>query len=300
MKKIDNYVKNKYIMKKSKEFVVKNNNSCSPVSIYLCGYDFEVGSEFVSREHRHSFFQLNLVSSGHAVMETKKGRRNVTSGDAILVPPGELHCLWPEKDFCDCSFKFFINRKLEQTPESVIFTEPELREQQLVWIRALEEIFRSIAPPELFNTTKEFPLGAELPGVELLEELVWGFCRRIISSGISEEPWIIRKIKLLVQSRRGVPLTVNECAEKFNCSAEHLLTLVRKETGMTTKEVIDRERIRIAKGFLAYSDISISDLALRMCFNDLIYFDKFFRKYTGESPREYRKRHKIITNEQVK
>ena len=279
---------------------MKNNSTDSPVSIYLCGYDFEVGSEFISREHRHSFYQLNLVSAGHAEMETKKGRYAVASGDAILVPPGKLHCLWPGKDFCDCSFKFFVNQEMEQIPGSVIFTEPELREQQLVWIKALEEIFRSIAPPELFNTTKEFPLGAELPGVELLEELLWGFCRRIINSAVSGESRIIRNIKFLVRSRKGAPLTVSECAEKFNCSAEHLLTQVRKETGMTTKEVIDRERIRIAMEFLTYSDISISQLALRMRFNDLIYFDKFFRKYTGESPRDYRKKHKIIPDGQLK
>ena len=264
-----------------------------PISIYLCGYDFDVGSEFISKMHRHSFYQLNLVFSGEAEMESSKGRRLITAGDAILIPPGEEHCLWIQSDsgFCDYSFKFFIKENKEDLPEYIIFTEPELREIQLVWIKALGEIFRSVALPELFNTAKEFPLDAALPGVELLEQLVWGFCRRIIAGANSEEPWLIRKLKLLVQSRKGAPVTVEECAGHFNCTAGHLLTLVRKTSGMTTKEIIDRERIKITKHFLAYSDISISHLALQMCFNDLIYFDKFFRKYTGETPRNYRKRH---------
>jgi len=272
-----------------------------PISIYLCGYDFDVGSEFISQMHRHSFYQLNLVFSGEAEMESSKGRRLITAGDAILIPPGEEHCLWPRPDsgFCDYSFKFFVKENKEDLPEYIIFTESELREIQLVWIKALGEIFRSVAPPELFNTSKEFPLDAALPGVELLEQLVWGFCRRIIAGANSEEPWLIRKLKLLVQSRRGAPVTVAECAGHFNCTASHLLTLVRKTSGMTTKEVIDRERIKIAKHFLAYSDISISHLALQMCFNDLIYFDKFFHKYTGETPRNYRKRNRLPAESNV-
>lgn len=273
-----------------------NKSYHKPISIYLCGYDFDLGSEFISQKHRHSFYQLNLVCSGQAEMESSKGRREIMPGDAILISPGEEHCLWPEPNsgFCDYSFKFFVRDNQDNFPEHAIFTEPELREQQLVWINALGAIFRSVAPPELFNTAKEFPLGAALPGVELLEQLVWGFFRRIIAGASSEEPWLIRKIKLLVQSRRGAPVTVEECARHLNCSAGHLLTLVRRTGGMTTKEVVDLERIKIAKHFLAYSDISITRLALQMDFNDLIYFDKFFRKYTGETPRNYRKRHQQL------
>ena len=127
--------------------------------------------------------------------------------------------------------------------------------------------------------------------------MIRGFCRHILATANPADPWILRKIKHRVQNRRGAPLSVEECAKKFHCTPNHLLTLVRRESGMTTREVFDRERIRIAKHFLVYSDISISRPASVMCFKDLVYFDHFFRKYAMESPGQYRRRHKNTLRE---
>ena len=60
--------------------------------------------------------------------------------------------------------------------------------------------------------------------------------------------------------------------------------------GISTKEFIDRERIKTAKQLLTWSNISITHLAEKMGFSDLIYFDRFFKKYSGETPGAFRKR----------
>ncbi|MBQ7396291.1 MAG: helix-turn-helix transcriptional regulator [Lentisphaeria bacterium] len=268
-----------------------------PISLHLCGYDFDCASEFISYMHRHPFYQLNLVFAGYAEMENSRGRVTISAGDAILTPPGECHSLRFENscDFKDYSFKFFINAPLQGNVEHSILSSEESRTQQLVWINAIGEIFRSIAPPELFFTTKEFPIDSTTPGVDMLEQLIWGFCRRIINGKNSAEPWLIRKIKTIIRTRGGAPVSVEECAKALKCSSGHLLAMIRKTSGISTKELIDRERIKIAMDFLAYSDISISDLAQKMGFKDLIYFDKFFKKYAAETPRNYRKRHKDIS-----
>ncbi len=268
------------------------------LSIYLCGYDSQKGSEFLSVLHTHPFYQMNLVQTGEADFETSSGVHHLHPGDIVMTPPGQPHTLRLKEDgrFRDYSFKFYLPEQPLNMPKNIIVTEPELREQQLEWITALGGIFRSAAPPEFFQRSKEFSLSPETPGIELLQSLLWGFCLRISNGESAAESWLLRKLKLLVQSRHGEPLSVEECAAHLHCSAGHLLTLIRAETGMTTKSVIDRERLRFAKRMLAYSDISISHLAAKMKFKDLIYFDRFFRKYTGEPPREYRKRKRLEGN----
>ncbi len=264
------------------------------LSIHLCGYGFEDTSLFSSKLHFHPFYQMNLVCGGRGSFDTAQGRRELLPGDIVLVPPGVHHCLHLEKDcgFCDYSFKFFPGEKLDCGTGRTIFSPPEMRAQQLIWINALGDIFKSIAPPELISVPVEFPIASGTPGLELLSELLYGFCRRLCGNRNPQESWVVSKIKLLVQSRKGKPVTVEECAGHLNTSAGHLLSMVRKETGMTTKELIDRERVRIAQELLSWSNAPVSLLAEKMGFSDLIYFDRFFRKYSGETPRSYRKRNR--------
>ena len=273
---------------------MEKSTKSNPLRIHLCGYGFEDPSNFGGRPHFHCFCQMNLVCGGEGYFSTPQGEYPLRAGDVVFVPPGARHLLRLEKNsgFCDYSFKFFLEENAIQIPECTVCSEPELRKQQLVWINALGEVFKSIAPPELIRHPVEFPLSSGTPGVELLEGLLYGFCRRICDSGNSRDSWILRKIKLFVQSRKGKPVTVSECAEHLNCSAGHLLTTLRRETGFSTKEIIDRERIAIAKQLLVWSDLSITGLAAQMQFGDLIYFERFFRKYTGETPGNFRKRSK--------
>ena len=219
---------------------------------------------------------MNLVCGGYAFYRTAHGRRKILPGDIILTPPGAHHCLETVKGcgFCDYSFKFYPG--VDFSASQTVFSEPEMREQHLIWINALGDIFKSVAPPELIRHPVEFPLSADLPGTELLEELLYGFCRRLCSGNAATDSWLLKKLRLMVQSRKGRAISVAECARKLNCSAGHLRLMVRKETGFSTKEFIDRERIKIAKQLLTWSNISITILAEKMGFSDLIYFDRFF------------------------
>ena len=273
---------------------MEKSTDSNTLAIHLCGYGFEDPFLLDSKLHFHPFFQMNLVCGGRGYFKTAQGRRELLPGDAVLVPPGVHHALQLEKDcgFCDYSFKFFLRDNSFSNQDRVIFSPDESREQQLIWINALGDIFKSIVPPELIRVPVEFPLAPDTPGVELLSALLYGFCRRICGGQNHQDSWVLTKIKLLVQSRKGKSVTVQECARHLNCSAGHLRYLVRRETGLTTKEVIDRERVHIAQELLTWSNASISLLAAKMGFRALIYFDRFFRKYTGETPGSYRKRNR--------
>lgn len=262
------------------------------LAVHLCGYGFEDPAQLRGKLHFHPFWQLNLVCGGWTYFESSSKRYRLEAGDAVLTPPGAKHRLLPEKEsgFCDYSFKFFPGEEFDEVPENIIVSEPEVRQRQLVWINSLGDIFKSIAPPELILKPIEFPLDASTPGLELLEGLLSGFCRRLCAGKNSGNSWILRKLKLFVQSRKGNPVSVKECASHLNCSEGHLLKLIRSETGRSTKEVIDLERIKIIRQMLIFSNAPISRIAENTGFNDIIYFERFFRKYTNETPSSCRKR----------
>jgi AraC-like DNA-binding protein len=73
-----------------------------------------------------------------------------------------------------------------------------------------------------------------------------------------------------------------------------LRTLGRKlaEEGTTFKDVLDDLRKRLALQFVAGRDLALSDVALLLGFSETAAFHRAFRRWTGQTPLEYRRSHR--------
>jgi len=73
----------------------------------------------------------------------------------------------------------------------------------------------------------------------------------------------------------------------------YLNALCRDLLGKSAGEII-RDRVMLeAKRLLINADISISEIATQLSFQDNSYFTKFFKKYAGKTPEEFRKDYHI-------
>lgn len=88
-------------------------------------------------------------------------------------------------------------------------------------------------------------------------------------------------------NQKGLP-TVNYLAGKVNLSPNYLSDLLKKETGMNTKDKIHHFLIEEAKNILLGSDKSISEIAYELGFEYPQYFSKLFKQKTGNTPQEFR------------
>ena len=66
---------------------------------------------------------------------------------------------------------------------------------------------------------------------------------------------------------------------------------MRKHLGRSFTELLNRLRIEQAAQWLARSDKPLVLIALETGFQDQSYFTKVFRRYTGKTPRQYRREH---------
>ncbi len=87
-------------------------------------------------------------------------------------------------------------------------------------------------------------------------------------------------------------LTISEIAAMCNVSEIYFRRLFKEYSKLAPGEFRIKSRIRKAKDFLKYDDITISEIAERIGFSDTAYFAKIFKSRTGISPTEYRKKHK--------
>lgn len=78
-------------------------------------------------------------------------------------------------------------------------------------------------------------------------------------------------------------------AGQLGISLPHFCTTIKKAIGHTPGEVISTIIILNAKGQLQYTDKSIKEIAFDLGFNNLSFFNKYFRQHTGKTPQEYRR-----------
>ncbi|MDR3326555.1 MAG: AraC family transcriptional regulator [Prevotellaceae bacterium] len=77
-------------------------------------------------------------------------------------------------------------------------------------------------------------------------------------------------------------------AEQTCVTAKHLTTAVKEASGRSVADLIASMVIADAKSQLKYSDKTIAQIADSLNFPDASFFGKYFKKHTGNSPKEYR------------
>ncbi len=77
-------------------------------------------------------------------------------------------------------------------------------------------------------------------------------------------------------------------ADKLNITPDYLYKLTYRQSGITPKEMIDRQVVTAIKALLSSTDMSIKNIASELNFEDSPYMCRYFRRMTGLSPMEYR------------
>ncbi|HHV13421.1 MAG TPA: response regulator [Clostridiales bacterium] len=99
----------------------------------------------------------------------------------------------------------------------------------------------------------------------------------------------IRLAKQYIKANFSEPLSLEVIGEQVGLNPAYFSSVFKKETGVSFVDYLTEVRIQNVKELLVSTGRSVNDIAGISGFNDLKYFNKKFRKYTGLSPSEYRK-----------
>lgn len=86
-------------------------------------------------------------------------------------------------------------------------------------------------------------------------------------------------------------IRIQEAAKMVNLSPNHFCKVFKRLTGKTLIQYIQMLRVTEAERLLNESDLSITDIASTVGFNDMNYFGRVFKKYKNTTPSHVRIRH---------
>ncbi|MCC6491301.1 MAG: helix-turn-helix domain-containing protein [Candidatus Hydrogenedentes bacterium] len=98
-------------------------------------------------------------------------------------------------------------------------------------------------------------------------------------------------VMAIVGNNPAARYSVASVARAARMTPNHFSTLFHKHAGMPFTEFLVRERIALARTLLADPTMPVSEVALRVGFDDPSYFSRRFRQITGKAPNTYRRRY---------
>ncbi len=97
-----------------------------------------------------------------------------------------------------------------------------------------------------------------------------------------------------MKSHYAEKITLQETAQQAGYAPSYFSRIFREETGKTFKEYLNEIRVEQSKKLLLAGKQSISEICTMTGFSDQSYFCKTFRRLTGSTPDNFRKRTRRI------
>lgn len=102
--------------------------------------------------------------------------------------------------------------------------------------------------------------------------------------------YLIKKIKKTIRENYDEDISLKTLADDFYLTSNYICLLFKKETGETFNSYLTDVRIEKAKELLKDPVLRIYQIAEKVGYSDSDYFTRLFKKNTGVTPSEYRKR----------
>ncbi|GIP33991.1 AraC family transcriptional regulator [Paenibacillus sp. J2TS4] len=125
----------------------------------------------------------------------------------------------------------------------------------------------------------------------LLQDMIHQVCGRIVEQKEKmETDHIVDYISQYVEAHFAEEIYLDELADKLKMSSGYLSTYFKSKTGSNFIEYLNGYRIEKAKEWLKSTDWKVREIALKSGYQNINSFNRMFKKLTGITPGEYRKR----------
>jgi AraC family transcriptional regulator len=229
--------------------------------------------------HREGFNRMRGRLDGASIDCRFRGQSTLS----IIPPESEIRVEFDDmQKVCDYAVIFFDPDKLGIAPFEVDKARLTFANETLCSV--LGELFRqSEYPDDLFQLFAE---GVALQALASVGRSIKDAC----GGGAGLSPRRLRALEEFIRENLMQPLTIDELADVAGISKRHFQRVFRQSVGVTPYHFLLTMRIEEAKRRLARPAETITDIAFNSGFSHTQHFSAYFRKMTGFSPSEYRKR----------
>lgn len=224
-----------------------------------------------SESHSHSnVYEIELIISGSETAVIGGKTYNLEGKDVVIIPPEIMHQETPEKSFSaialiakDLPFK---DVTIVHDNDNSILTLFELLHKVMT---EKDETYANIA--------------------DSLTDMICLFIKKNMSYKHTFTAELQNK---LYENISNPDFSISDEILRMGFNLDYFRRCFKEDYNMTPHDYLTNMRIDLAKKVMrANLRLSIEEVSFIAGFNDSFYFSKVFKKHTGLTPRDYRKKH---------
>lgn len=263
-------------------------------------YDLYDGHiNYIMKYHWHMDWEIIKVNSGSLKITLNEHTVDLRENDILLVPGGILHGGEPENCLYECivfdsSVLFGPGRYIKNIIRNSI------KSAVLIRLSENEEIY--LSGKKLFSYLKDKQYGYEVVSSgalnmflgEIIKNNLPGVSHTETEVGNKRIDNIKEALKLIENEYSSPDITLERLSRTCGMSPRYFCEFFKGMTGHTPIDYLNRYRIESACNMLALNGMNVTETALSCGFNDISYFIRTFKKYTGITPKQYCLKNRIV------
>lgn len=269
------------------------NRDCTPKLEYFCKVD-EVSYVMLRAMHVHeNLVEVLLVYEGSGIYTIDNNKYIAKKGDLIFYNSGVVHDEFGGNGSNLGTYCLGIsNLKILKLGDNKII------EDNYCPIINCNEYFDDIL--SMFDIIRK---SIDVDGIHvaefsnfLVQALVVKFRIIIEKNGDVKqikEPSLVTKVKIYIDKNYNENISLKSIAEAVNANQYYLSHIFKEETGFSPMQYVTRRRIGEAQNLLINTQLSITEIAANVGYNNSNYFQNVFKKIVGYTPGSYRKRWQV-------
>ncbi|CAG7640223.1 helix-turn-helix domain-containing protein [Paenibacillus allorhizosphaerae] len=263
----------------------------------------DVRNSIYSYLHHHNFAEISYFFEGSGVESIDGVSHRLQPGTVSVVLPHQMHiikcdsgrklrkycCMFDtELLFGKCEDKWFSDMLFgigTHTPSFVDFLGTEAAQMKLIFEQLLHEYGETNRPGRLYMIRTKLTEALLLfirHGLACRSSDTWD------TRSTKEAPRLLWPLVKYVHSHYKENLSLKELSHRFDVSVPYISRVFKTYVGMGFVQYMHRLRIERATNMLLTTDMTITDIAFDVGFDNSRTFARVFRELKGKSAREYR------------
>jgi AraC-like DNA-binding protein len=240
--------------------------------------------------HRHSGFTITLLLSGQITQYIDFEKYTISAPAVVLLAPDQVHQHGEEEFAHEAVFIHFDKEFLLAESQGMLNCWACIFYKRAIPVKAaqMQELmnFAGLILREHGNVR---PLRDSIIR-NLLNALIMA-CARLPQHNVAymqlvdtAQNRMVRQFNELSDTHFRDKTQVAHYADMMHVTPGHLNDTIKSVVGKTAKQVIDEKRMMEAKRLLFWGELSVKEIAWQLHFEDDAYFNRFFKKHTGQTP----------------
>ncbi|XZE20473.1 helix-turn-helix domain-containing protein [Pirellulaceae bacterium SH449] len=249
--------------------------------------------------HSHDCYEIILLADGATSYEFKGGTRVELSGGCFLVTPPHLeHRGSNDVRSPGKLLGIMFDPGVAPETHSNLFMHTEFLaisnaiQAGTIQTRRMGSALRSMVR-DIPTDMEQVQHGTYLAEATLrgrLCQLFVEIAKQLKINCPSEPRFLVDAAVLYMKSKLFEESTVDEVANHVHCCRAKLFEVFKECVGMSPNDYWQRIRIEATQDMLRNTELSVTEVAIRCGYSTSQYFSTVFRKYTGTTPSQFRRK----------